>query len=204
MARVAAGAAPSPLVLRPDTRMADAGFWADNKRLHVSPFDNTIPYQLPGPLDAAWAGEGPKEFTFGVNFSPPFTIVLSFIESHESAPPALEISLDGRPLEKIQVEKGGGRPTPMWRALACEALEGNVKDNLPANVCFPTGTSMTISWHFMHRPASGWGLIEPGFIGGPTFFSVETLEKNSPTGLFHPPRAGEAPLIRWHLAQSPQ
>ena len=104
----------NPVLLERDISMLDSGFFEKHKRFNADISEGVIPPQLPGPMDS-WAGGEPKEIAFLIPFfSGDASIVIKFLESHDSAPPLLEIVAGGKTVSRLQVEKGGGKGPGLW------------------------------------------------------------------------------------------
>ena len=96
-----------------DSSMVNKYFWNDRRGVTATSSRPVIPMQLPGPLDH-WAGPGPKEIHLTVPGRKKATLDLYFLDSHESAPPRLEISINGKSIETIQVAPGVGAKPFRW------------------------------------------------------------------------------------------
>lgn len=96
-----------------DQAMADAKFWRGRKKVVVSPVKNLAPAQMPGPLDT-WGGAEQKEIEFKTPFLRSFKVTISFVDSHDSNPPTLDILVNGSLFTTVQVAKGAGRPSNEW------------------------------------------------------------------------------------------
>lgn len=83
-------------------------FWLSRNSVFAKRGEPSFPLQLPGPLDA-WAGSVPKEITFKAPFSRDTKLLACFADSHDVSPPVLEISVSGRGVSSVAVEKGYGR-----------------------------------------------------------------------------------------------
>lgn len=97
-----------------DGAKRDQGFWKKTGEAVAINEGETIPIQLPGPLDA-WAGGESKKISFAIPFSGRVKIDLAFLDSHESAPPLLAISVDGKEAGRLQSEKGNGLRYHLWK-----------------------------------------------------------------------------------------
>ncbi|MEI6810153.1 MAG: SGNH/GDSL hydrolase family protein [bacterium] len=105
---------------------------------------DTLPPQLPGPADA-WAGGTNHTIRLTFQVEPGrYKLRMSFFDSHNSAPPLLTLSLNGKRLIDIQTRAGGGTSQPYDK----------IRDDLALSVDVPaTGgpdsleiTSVTGSW----------------------------------------------------------
>ncbi len=117
---IAAGSVHAALkVFRPvsymtDGGMTNSGFWRDRQSVTIPPGFRVIPRQLPGPMDA-WAGAEPKEFTFSRAFAGETRVIINLLDSHESAPPVLDVYMEGEKIARLSVPKGTGRPSNEWK-----------------------------------------------------------------------------------------
>ena len=96
-----------------DISMVGPDFWNDRRQVVATVDRPIIPAQLPGPLDT-WAGPGPKEIVINVSGKSKSVIDLYFLDSHESAPPNLEITFNGATVINAQLERGAGVGSKKW------------------------------------------------------------------------------------------
>lgn len=118
----------APIVFERDISLLDSGFYEKNKTFRADPDDRKIPPQLPGPLDG-WAGGEQKEIELPIDFDSPVRVTIYIMESHDSAPPALEIAR-GKATTRKTVPKGGGRIAGLW---ADEGTRSCLVATLPAS-----------------------------------------------------------------------
>ncbi|MDH5510149.1 MAG: hypothetical protein OEZ32_07305 [Nitrospinota bacterium] len=118
----------APLVFQRDIALLDSGFFESNQSFHADMGSRKIPPQLPGPQDV-WAGGEPKEIVLPLPFSTGARMTIYFLESHDSAPPVLEIIAEGADAIRVSVPKGGGRIAGLW---AEEGTRSSIKVSIPA------------------------------------------------------------------------
>lgn len=97
----------------------DGSFWRGRQAFRVDLENNTVPAQLPGPMDS-WAGGEPKEIQLELPFEPVNRDVemrIVFMDSHESAPPILSMLVGGRQITRAQVPAGNGLPGAKWKTM---------------------------------------------------------------------------------------
>lgn len=90
-------------------------FWKGRDSFTTSPDTMKVPVQFPGPLDA-WAGGDGKEIIFELADAHDIVLTLELLDSHDTAPPKLEFSVNGASLAAVQTEKGAGAPAAEWKA----------------------------------------------------------------------------------------
>ncbi|MDH5637047.1 MAG: SGNH/GDSL hydrolase family protein [Nitrospinota bacterium] len=89
------------------------GFWKGRKAVELSSPKDMLPVQLPGPADG-WAGGDNKEIRIKAPFQYTTEFTVRFLESHEAAPPFIEVWADDTKVAEFQVEKGTGYPRIHW------------------------------------------------------------------------------------------
>ncbi|MBI4666705.1 MAG: hypothetical protein HY751_09890 [Nitrospinae bacterium] len=89
------------LSIRGESQLAGEGFWRDRERVQAHPLLNTIPAQLPGPLDS-WAGPQKKSIRLISPVAGPFDIEITLADSHPDQPPVIEIRVDDKLLDTFQ------------------------------------------------------------------------------------------------------
>ncbi|MDH5508825.1 MAG: SGNH/GDSL hydrolase family protein [Nitrospinota bacterium] len=89
------------------------GFWNGRKAVELSSPKEMLPVQLPGPADG-WAGGDNKEIRIKAPFYHKTEFTVRFLESHEAAPPFIEVWADDAKVAEFQVEKGTGYPRIHW------------------------------------------------------------------------------------------
>jgi peptidoglycan/LPS O-acetylase OafA/YrhL len=88
-------------------------YWKGRAKSETDPSLGRVPLQLPGPMDV-WAGGEAKEFSFNLPYSGESSFVINLLDSHESAPPKLEIWCDGKRNSVWEVPKGNGGFPHQW------------------------------------------------------------------------------------------
>ncbi|MDH5638410.1 MAG: SGNH/GDSL hydrolase family protein, partial [Nitrospinota bacterium] len=83
--------------------------------IHAGSIDS-VPYQLPGPADT-WAEEGmAKEISVPLAGGASALARLRLMESHDSLPPALRLTVGDCDLGLIHIQPGNGLARPKWRS----------------------------------------------------------------------------------------
>ena len=118
----------APLVFQRDIALLDSGFFEQSQSFRADLDSRIIPPQLPGPQDA-WAGGEPKEIVLPMPFTSGARVTIYFLESHDSAPPVLEIIPDGGKAIRAAVQKGGGKIAGLW---AEEGTRSRIEVSIPA------------------------------------------------------------------------
>lgn len=91
-------------------------FWNDRLSVNATPDQPVIPLQLPGPLDAAWAGPGPKMINIETSRSTRDLILeITTLDRHESAPPRWQIKVNDRLVHELQLPPGAGVSPYHWK-----------------------------------------------------------------------------------------
>ena len=121
-----------------DSSMVGPDVWNDRRQVVATTDRPVIPAQLPGPLDA-WAGPGPKEIVLKIPGKGKTVIDFSFLDSHESAPPNLEILFNGATVTSAQLKKGAGVNSKKWKD---SGRSSRLSITIPKNI--RTGKSNTL------------------------------------------------------------
>ena len=98
-----------------DRSMSGDVFWKEHTSVKVSD-GKSVPSQLPGPLDS-WAGGNSKEIQLSVSDPPAgdrLFLRMYFADSHEAAPPLLQVALNGKTVGHAQVAPGAGLQPGLW------------------------------------------------------------------------------------------
>lgn len=82
-------------------------FWKNRLYVPVNEASPQIPIQLPGVLDS-WAGGDKKEIRITAPYDKTTIMTLAILDSHDIAPPKLDVIVGGRKLSEIQIRKGSG------------------------------------------------------------------------------------------------
>ncbi len=88
--------------------------WKETNSFRASKEESLIPMQFPGPLDT-WAGGEPKEIVIPVTMNGGATLAINFLDSHESAPPTISITVGGDEMGRFRVSRGSGKGRKHWR-----------------------------------------------------------------------------------------
>ena len=102
----------------PNEAFVSESFWKGKDNFNVEAPKFRIPYDLPGPADAGWSGSVRKSVTLHVEaqeLAKFDKISIDVLESHESAPPTIEIALNDKIFAKKTFNKGGGNPSHLWK-----------------------------------------------------------------------------------------
>ena len=86
--------------------------WREDQTIPVVEPNGTLPSSLPGQFDI-WAGA--KNRSVAVKLTAPpgrYYLSLDFYNAHESSPPEIEVTLDGRKVASKRLPKGSGAPPP--------------------------------------------------------------------------------------------
>ena len=97
-----------------DQGMRETKFWSGRARYLIPAGDPYFPIQIPGPLDA-WARGEPKRVELVAPYQGRTLLILDILDSHQSAPPRLEVRVNGRLAGFFQVIKGRGTHYPAWQ-----------------------------------------------------------------------------------------
>ncbi len=97
-----------------DKGMREERFWGGRARYLLPEGDPYFPIQIPGPLDT-WARGEPKRVELVSPYRGRTLLVLEVLDSHQSAPPRMEVRVNGRLAGSFQVERGQGTRYPAWR-----------------------------------------------------------------------------------------
>jgi lysophospholipase L1-like esterase len=140
-----------------DLTLHGAAYWKGRKGVDISSPQDKLPVQLPGPSDA-WAGGEGKEIRIKAPFRFKTAFTVFFLESHEAAPPFIEVWAGGAKVAGFQVEKGTGLPAIHWPR---EGKTSRVSFTIPASL-LKEGTVITFrtvagSWVALQTiTAAGW------------------------------------------------
>ncbi|VAX23009.1 hypothetical protein MNBD_NITROSPINAE02-141, partial [hydrothermal vent metagenome] len=88
--------------------------WKETKSFRASKDESLIPMQFPGPLDT-WAGGEQKEIVMPVTMIGRATLTINFLDSHESAPPMISITVGEDEIGRFRVSRGSGKGGKHWR-----------------------------------------------------------------------------------------
>lgn len=91
------------------TEGGPAAFWSGRDTAQVRPLAPFIPAQLPGPLDS-WARGGQKSIIIDSGETDSLDVHIKLLDSHESAPPLLQILRGGEAVGEWKVPPGKGAP----------------------------------------------------------------------------------------------
>lgn len=89
--------------------------WKETKSFSASKEKPFIPVQIPGPQDATWAGDGPKQIVLSVALMKRSLITFQFFDSHKDSPPILKIITNKDEVGAVAVFKGLGKPKTHWK-----------------------------------------------------------------------------------------
>lgn len=148
-----------------------------------------LPSVIPGPADA-WAGGRPHAVRVEFHAEPgEYIVELLFNETHDTAPPVLRFSVNGRERAKVQAAAGQGQPGPYERfnpALTMRAvIVLDQADNVltitneagswvaPSRLRLLRGVGFypaRLAWELLARPALLWGLA--GLLLAAVFFWI--------------------------------
>ena len=103
----------TPVMYERDFALLESGFFESHNRFESDPQTRIIPPQLPGPQDS-WAGGEPKEIILQVPVASRARLWIYLMESHDLAPPALEIFDGAKLAAHLEVPKGSGLDTGKW------------------------------------------------------------------------------------------
>ncbi|MBI4665234.1 MAG: SGNH/GDSL hydrolase family protein [Nitrospinae bacterium] len=96
-----------------DTSMKEGEFWAGRKAHRATLQSPLVPYQLPGPMDG-WAGSESKEFSIETPYTGDTRITISFMDSHNTAPPEIQVETGGMEVARITPAPGSGLTADFW------------------------------------------------------------------------------------------
>jgi len=102
---------------QPDASMAGESFWRGRQAFRVAS-NGFAPAQLPGPLDG-WAGSEQKEIileTPSGHIAGAVRVRITFLDSHESAPPEISLFAGGKLAATAKVEAGNGSSNAEWES----------------------------------------------------------------------------------------
>ncbi|MBI5815714.1 MAG: hypothetical protein HZB29_08910 [Nitrospinae bacterium] len=123
-----------------DPVMEGVDFWKGRKYVSVTGKEPYVPIQLPGPADT-WGGGEQKE----IRIYPPFrrgaTVVINLFDSHNTAPPMLEIIAGGETAASIMVQKGAGLLNSQWEN---QGMRSSFTASIPAHQMEKTGEPVII------------------------------------------------------------
>ena len=99
-----------------DEGIQGSDFWNDRLSVNAPPERPVIPLQLPGPLDAGWAGPGPKMINIKFPSSTRDLILeITTLDRHESAPPRWQIRVNDQLIHELQLPPGAGVGPFHWK-----------------------------------------------------------------------------------------
>jgi len=101
------------LELYPDHRLAGGKFWKTVDTHETDDYRPSIPYQLPGPMDA-WAGGRAKEIRIHYHTKNIDRIELWLFDTHQSSPPVIRVEVNGKTLADVTLPRGAGVTPSQW------------------------------------------------------------------------------------------
>ncbi len=130
----------STITYHSDQSMKEGRFWNGRQTFRVDPKTNVIPVQLPGPLDG-WGGGEQKEIVLGTKQTGKQRLTITFLDSHEAAPPVIQVTARGKELGRFRVKAGSGKAHAHW---AASGVRSEFSVAIPAELLDDDGAGITI------------------------------------------------------------
>ena len=107
-------APPNEKTIQVDSVWSGKEFWNKRNSFHIARESPVAPIQLPGPADA-WAGSAQKEISMDVPGGHEVKLTLNLLDSHNTAPPAINVAVNGVITGTFRIQPGAGEIDARWR-----------------------------------------------------------------------------------------